>query len=144
VRFAAASPEERDMKPRLLRAEPPTDEPLAHDAALAHRAARADLLELELDRIRNERDRLEIELMVARGWVKELAVWLRVADLPANPPRARLSDAEMRKVLSGTIPASGAETRSFAWRGVAVLVGASVALWVILGLLALVALNVFR
>jgi hypothetical protein len=97
-----------------------------------------------LDRIRDERDRLEIELMVARGWVKELAVWLRVADPPASPRLARLSRADVMKLLSGKMPASGADTRSFEWRGVVVLLGASVGLWAILALLGFLALKVLR
>jgi hypothetical protein len=131
------------MKPTPIHAVRSAGEPPAGEAALAERAARADRLEEELNRVRNERDRLEIELMVARGWVKELAVWLRVEDPPLSPRLQRLAGDDLFKLLSGMVPTSDRPGRSFRWEGVVVLVGASILLWSLLAALVFVALHLF-
>jgi hypothetical protein len=43
-----------------------------------------ELLEARLANLESERSRLETELFIAQGWVKELALWLDEAQSPAK------------------------------------------------------------
>ena len=127
----------------MLRAAETLGEKTADDRSiLADRAAQADLLEAELERVRTERDRLEIELLIARGWVRELGVWLDAVH-ESDRARRRVSGDELFGLLSQFITRVGAERRSER-RGMAVVVGASVLLWAILAVLGFLVVTLLR
>ncbi|HEY7195728.1 MAG TPA: hypothetical protein VH306_00915 [Gaiellaceae bacterium] len=108
-RIAGASLDERDL-------------PFpGHEAEVAELAERIELLQGENAELRRERERLATELLIARCWVKELALWfdeakerlperaLLVTGLGADATEmldeTRLSDISLRRlaVLSGAV-----------------------------------------
>lgn len=103
---------------------------------------RIELLEAQVAALERERTRLETELVVARSWVKELALWLDEAQartggraLPATDP-ARLEGflaPETIRLLSDV------ERPRAEWRRVLAFAALVLAPWVVIGLSAYVA-----
>jgi len=107
----------------------------------AEQVEHIELLQSQIDTLQVERERLKTELLVARSWVKELALWLDLAQartgrdaLPVTKPDELteiLSPRTIQQLCEG-------EKAPIAWGKVAAVVGHVLLPWAGLGVLAYV------
>ena len=107
----------------------------------AEQVEHIELLQSQIDTLQVERERLKTELLVARSWVKELALWLDLAQartgrdaLPVTKPgdlTEILSPSTLQQLCEG-------EKAPIAWGKVAAVAGHVLLPWAGLGVLAYV------
>ena len=107
----------------------------------AEQVEHIELLQSQIDTLQVERERLKTELLVARSWVKELALWLDLAQartgrdaLPVTKPGELteiLSPSTLQQLCEG-------EKAPIAWGKVAAVAGHVLLPWAGLGVLAYV------
>lgn len=107
----------------------------------AEQVEHIELLQSQIDTLQVERERLKTELLVARSWVKELALWLDLAQartgrdaLPVTKPGELteiLSPSTIQQLCEG-------EKAPIAWGKVAAVAGHVLLPWAGLGVLAYV------
>jgi hypothetical protein len=97
----------------------------ADDVALVERV---ELLEAENRELRQERERLKAEMMLAQAWVKELATWIETG----VPIPSAVRDSTDRHDL--LLRSGDTRSQPTDWWAVTVLIGAIVAPWLVAGL----------
>lgn len=109
----------------------------ADDVALIERI---EVLEDELKARTEERERLKTELMVAQGWVRELATWVEENAPPVGAVARDRSRRGEKPLGSFGIPLPS--TPAVEWRAVTTAGAAVVAPWLVLALVVYAALAV--
>ena len=100
-----------------------------------------ELLQSQIDTLQVERERLKTELLVARSWVKELALWFDVAQARTGRDALRVTKPdELTEILSPCTIRQLCEDEKapIAWGKVAAVAGHVLLPWAGLGALAYV------
>jgi len=107
----------------------------------AEQVEHIELLQSQIDTLQVERERLKTELLVARSWVKELALWLDVAQAQTGRDALRATKPdELTEILSPCMiqQLCEGEKAPIAWGNVAAVAGHVLLPWAGLGALAYV------
>lgn len=104
----------------------------------AEQVERIELLQSQVESLQAERERLKIELLVARSWVKELARWLDEAEAPSGRHVLPVTKPDLMEILAPrTIELlREGEKEPIEWGKVAAAPGLVLLPWGILGALA--------